>query len=269
MTTILDQILVTKRRELELRHREESLAALEQRANATALPLNFSGALLGPDVRLIAEVKKASPSRGLLRAEFDPAALARTYAENGAAAISVLTEVEHFQGSLEHLSQVKSAVSQSGTPVLRKDFIFDPYQVFEARAHGADAILLIVAMLEPTQLRELLGVAQSLWLQALVEIHGEREMETAVQAGAELIGVNHRDLRTFQMDMGLAARLRPEIPPSKIVVAESGIHAAEDVVRMRRAGIDAVLVGEAIVTAPDVAAKVRELAGVQSLGERR
>ena len=262
-TTILDQILEAKRRELERRQREEPLVSLEQRAREMPLPLNLSGALMGPGVRLIAEVKKASPSRGLLCPDFDPVALARTYAENGAAAISVLTEVDHFQGSLEHLSQVKSAVSDARLPVLRKDFIFNPYQVYEARAHGADAFLLIVAMLEPAQLQELLNVARSLWLQCLVEVHSEHELEMALEAGAEVIGINHRDLKTFDMDLSLSEHLRPLIPQGKIVVAESGISSREDVARMKKAGVNAVLVGEALVTAPDVAAKVRELLGYE------
>ncbi|MDO8751797.1 MAG: indole-3-glycerol phosphate synthase TrpC [Dehalococcoidia bacterium] len=262
-TNILDQILESKRRELTRQRRERSLSEMERHAKATAPPLNLSGALMGPGVRLIAECKKASPSRGLLSPSYDPAALARTYAENGAAAISVLTEVDHFQGSLEHLAQVKEAVRQAGLPVLRKDFIFDPYHVYQARASGADALLLIVAMLAPSQLREMLEAAQSIWVQALVEVHSEAELEAALDAGAEIIGINHRDLKTLQMDMGLSARLRPRIPGGRVVVAESGIHSREDVARMKKIGVNAVLVGEALVTAPDVAAKVWELAGVQ------
>ena len=261
-STILDKIIEAKRRELARRQREEPLATLEQRVKEMPPPLNFSGALMGPGIRLIAEIKKASPSRGLLRPEFDPSALARTYADNGAAAISVLTEVDHFQGSLEHLVQVKSALGDTGLPVLRKDFIFDPYQVYEARAYGADAFLLIVAMLEPGQLRELLDIAQSLWLQCLVEVHSEAELEVALEAGAEVIGINHRNLSTFETDMSLTRRLRPLIPQGKIVVAESGIRSREDVAQLKKAGANAVLVGEALVTAPDVAAKVRELAGL-------
>ncbi|MBI4199428.1 MAG: indole-3-glycerol phosphate synthase TrpC [Chloroflexi bacterium] len=261
MTTILDQILEAKRRELARRRREEPLAALEARIKEQPVPLNFSGCIWGPGIHLIAEVKRASPSRGLLRNAYDPVALATTYAENGAAAVSVLTEVDHFQGSLEHLAQVKQAVSATGLPVLRKDFLSDPYQLYEARAYGADAVLLIAAMLEPPQLRELLAAARSLWLQALVEVHSERELEAALEAGAEVIGINHRNLRTFQMDPSLTERLRPRIPKGKVVVAESGIQTWEDVLRLKKAGVNAVLVGEALVTAPDVGAKVRELAG--------
>ena len=263
MTTILDQILEKKKTELERRQREEPLSALERSIAELPAPLNFSGCIWGPGVRLIAEVKKASPSRGLLRADFDPVALACTYAQNGAAAISVLTEVDHFQGSLEHLHQVKDAVNGLGIPVLRKDFHFDLYQLYEARANGADAILLIVAMLDRERLTGLLKVARSLWLQCLVEVHSEEELRIALEAGAEVIGINHRDLRTFHIDSALTQRLRPLIPQGKVVVAESGISSREDVERLKGAGVNAVLVGEALVTAPDVAAKVRELATVK------
>ena len=165
MPTILDQILEKKKAELVRRQLEEPLAALERRIADMPAPLNFSGCIWGLDVRLIAEVKKASPSRGLLLTDFDPVALASTYAQNGAAAISVLTEVDHFQGSLDHLRQVSAAVHPQGVAVLRKDFLFDPYQLYEARAYGADAILLIVAMLDRERLAELLKAAQALWLQ--------------------------------------------------------------------------------------------------------
>ncbi|MCZ6892391.1 MAG: indole-3-glycerol phosphate synthase TrpC [Chloroflexi bacterium] len=261
MATILNQILNVKKAELERHQREKPLAALERRIAELPPALNFSGCIWGPGVRLIAEVKKASPSRGLLLADFDPVALASTYADNGAAAISVLTEVDHFQGSLEHLRKVSDAVHGQGVAVLRKDFLFDPYQLYEARAYGADAALLIVAMLDRTQLAEMLKAARSLWLQCLTEVHSEKELLVALEAGAEVIGINHRDLRTFQTDTTLTARLRPLIPQGKVVVAESGINSRKDVERLKQAGANAVLVGEALVTAPDIAAKVRELAG--------
>ncbi len=257
---ILDQIVEKKRERLARSKQEEPLSSLEERAKDTPLPLNFSGALRGPGVRLIAETKKASPSRGLLHQNYDPVSLARIYAENGAAAVSVLTEIDYFQGSLEHLEAVKDSVRQAGLPVLRKDFIFDPYQVLEARASGADAILLIVAMLDTPRIKELLGVAQSLSIQALVEVHSEHDLDLALEAGAEIIGINHRDLKTFQTDVTLSQRLRPLIPEGKVVVAESGIGSREDVIRLKESRVDAVLVGEALVTASDVAAKVRELA---------
>ena len=260
--TILDTILEHKRRELERHQRQTPFAELEAQAKQTPIPLNFSGALLGGQVRLIAEVKKASPSKGLLVGDFDPVALANCYADNGAAAISVLTEVDHFQGSLEHLRMVKRAVAGRGVPVLRKDFLYDPYQLYEARACGADAVLLIVAMLDKVRLKELLDAAGSLWLQVLVEVHSQQELETALNAGAEVIGVNHRDLKTFKMDMSLSARLKPLVPQGKLLVAESGISSADDVQRLKQVGANAVLVGEALVTAHDTAAKVRELSNV-------
>ena len=260
--TILDEILRDKRVELERSKRELPLADLEAQVKTAPFPLNLSGALWGDKVRLIAEVKKASPSQGLLSEHYDPVAMATQYVANGAAAISVLTEVDHFQGSPEHLRAVKKAVGPQAVPVLRKDFLFDPYQVLEARAWGADAALLIVAALDPEQLRELLAVAQRVWLQALVEVHDEAELEIALSAGAEIIGINHRNLKTFEMDTSLSLRLRPLIPEGRIIVAESGINSAEDVLPLKQAGINAVLVGEALMTAPDPGAKVRELAGV-------
>ena len=259
MATILDQIVEVKARELERRTRDEPLEALKERIQSLPVPANLSGALMGDGLRLIAETKKASPSKGLLRDDYDPASLAKCYVENGAAAVSVLTEVDHFQGSLEHMSAVKEVVGPLGAPVLRKDFVFDPYQVYEARAYGADALLLIVAILTPESLRELLEVSQSLWLQALVEVHDEAELQAALDAGAEIIGINNRDLRTFNTDISLTDRLASLAPRGKIVVSESGIHSHDDMVRLRRGGAHAMLVGEAIVTAPVPGAKVREL----------
>ena len=260
--TILDEIIEAKRAELARHQARTSLADLREQVKSSPFPLNFGGALWGDRVRLIAECKKASPSKGLLAAHYDPVAMATRYAENGAAAISVLTEVDHFQGSLEHLRAVKEAVGPMNVPVLRKDFMFDPYHLYEARAYGADAALLIVAALEEQQLRELLAVAQTIWLQALVEVHSEAELETALNCGAEIIGINHRDLKTFKVDTSLSLRLRPMIPEGRMVVAESGISSAEDVVPLKQAGINAILVGEALMTASDPGAKVRELAGV-------
>ena len=259
MATILDSIVETKRLEVERRKIEAPLASLEERTRALPLPLNLSGALMGDGTRLIAEAKKASPSRGLLRDDYDPAALARAYADNGAAAVSVLTEKDNFQGSLEHMEAVKKVLQPLGIPVLRKDFIFDPYQVHEARAHGADALLLIVAILTPECLKELMELSQSLWLQVLTEVHNEEEMETALAAGAEIIGINNRDLRTFETDISTTEQLASKVPKGKILVSESGIHSHDDLVRLGRVGVHAVLVGEALITAADPGAKVREL----------
>ncbi|MBI2856002.1 MAG: indole-3-glycerol phosphate synthase TrpC [Chloroflexi bacterium] len=259
MATILDRIVAAKRIELERRQREEPLSTLEGRIRTLPVPLNLSGALMADGLRLIAEVKKASPSRGLLRMDYNPVALAAAYADSGAAAVSVLTEVEHFQGSLEHMSAVKQALQSQGLPVLRKDFLLDPYQVYEARAYGADAVLLIVAILTPECFRELLSACRSLWIQALVEVHSEDEIEAALEAGAEIIGINNRDLHTFETDISLTERLAPQVPRGKIVVSESGIHTHDDMLRLRRVGTHAALVGEALVTSADPGEKVREL----------
>jgi indole-3-glycerol phosphate synthase len=259
MAAILDRIVETKRHEVERRKIEVPLSSLEEIIRALPLPLNLSGALMGDGVRLIAEAKKASPSRGLLRDNYEPAVLAQAYADNGAAAVSVLTEKANFQGSLEHMEAVKNVLLPLGVPVLRKDFVFDPYQVHEAKAYGADSLLLIVAILTPECLKELLALSQSLWLQALVEVHNEDEMEIALEADAEIIGINNRDLRTFETDIAVTERLAPLVPRGKILVSESGIQSYDDLVRLHRVGVHAVLVGEALVTADDPGAKVREL----------
>jgi indole-3-glycerol phosphate synthase len=260
MATILDDIVAAKREELEQGKSEVPIEALERRISAQPRPLNFSGALLGDQVRLIAEIKKASPSRGLLSPDFDPVALADTYAENGAAAISVLTD-PRFQGTLDHLASVKEVVQARGIPVLRKDFLFDPYQVYEARACGADAVLLIVSILTPQKLAEFLRLSSELGMECLVEVHTPEELQAALDAGAEIIGINNRDLRTFHTDLSVTRKLAGLAPRGKIVVSESGISAREDMAMLKGLGVHAALVGEALITAADVGAKVRELAG--------
>ena len=260
MPSILDKIVAAKREELAEAKRAAPLAEVRQAAAQQPRPLDLSGALNDGGIRLIAEVKKASPSRGLLSPDFDPVRLARTYVANGAATISCLTD-PRFQGELPHLSAIKQSGASGQAPVLRKDFIFDPYQVHEARAAGADAILLIVAILEPDQLRELLETARSLGMQCLVEVHDEAELETAVDADAEVIGINNRDLHTFTTDLAVTQRLAPLVPRDRVLVSESGIFTPDDLHLLESVRVNAVLVGEAIVTAPDIAAKVRELSG--------
>ena len=260
MPSILDEIVAAKRSELTDAKRAAPQADLERAAAQRPRPLNLSGALLGGGVRLIAEVKKASPSRGLLSPDFDPERLAATYVANGAAAVSCLTD-PRFQGELAHLAAIKESGASGRAPVLRKDFIFDPYQVYEARAVGADGILLIVAILDPSLLQELLAAAQSLWMQCLVEVHDESELETALSAGAEIIGINNRDLHTFTTDLAVTGRLAPLVPRGRVIVSESGIFTRDDLRMLQRLRVNAALVGEALVTAPDTAAKVRELAG--------
>ncbi len=262
--SILDQIVAAKREDLEQVKRGLPLAELQARIAALSPTRDFAQALRRSKgdqerrwPRLIAEVKRASPSRGLLAPDLDPVALAQTYALNGAAAISILTEERFFLGSLDYLQAIRQAVA---APLLRKDFLFDPYQVYEARAFGADALLLIVAILSDEQLREMLGLASSLGLACLVEVHNEAEVGQAVAAGAQIIGVNNRDLRTFDTDLATTQRLRALIPEDRILVSESGIKGRADLERLAGWGVDAVLIGEALVTAPDVAAKVREFA---------
>ena len=255
---ILRAIVDAKREEVERLKIEAPIATLEERIKRQDRPLNFAGALMGSSVRVIAEVKRASPTRGVLRADFDPAWLAKTYAQGGAAAVSVLTNAEHFQGSIDDLEVAHQALRGSGVPVLRKEFIFDPYQVYEARAYGADALLLIVAMLTPDSLAELFALSQRFWMQCLVEVHDERELAVALEAGAEIIGINNRDLRTFVTDLATTERVAPLAPPGRIVVSESGIADRADVQRVGAAGAHAVLIGESLVTAEDVSAKLRE-----------
>ena len=218
------------------------------------LPLNLSSALLGDRVRLIAEVKKALPSRGLLAANFDPQALAQAYVENGPAAVSVLTD-PRFQGTLDDQEAVSQVAAPRRTPVIRKDFIFYPYHVYEARSRGADGLLLIAAILSPSHLAEMLAICQ-----ALVEVHDQAELDAAVDAEAEIIGINNRDLHTFETSLSVTERLTGRVPRGKIIVSESGIFTAAHVSHLQGLGVNAVLVGEALVTATDTAAKVRELA---------
>ncbi len=259
---ILNKIVDVERGDLERRKAAASLGDLERRARDAGHPppLNLAGSLMGTETRVIAEVKRATPSKGVLRDDIDAAALASTYADNGAAAISVLTNGPFFQGSLEDMESVHGAVRPRQVPVLRKDFLFDPYQVVEARAHGADAVLLIVAMLPSSLMSELMDAARQLWMQCLVEVHTEDELETAIESGAEIVGINNRDLHTFVTDLEVTERLAPKLPPDRIVVSESGISSRGDVERVARAGAHAILVGEALVTSDDPGARLRELA---------
>ena len=258
--TILDRIVEHKGGELAAAKAAAPLAEMRVRAEGAPKVRDFAEALRGPGISLIAEVKKASPSKGILRADFDPVALAQQYAGGGASAISVLTDEEHFQGTLGDLRAIREALP-GGPPLLRKDFLFDEYQVFEARANGADMLLLITAMLETGAVAELIRLTATLGMTALVEVHDEGEVERALQAGADVIGINNRDLRTFEVDLATTERLRPLIPPEKAVVAESGIFTRDDMRRLSTCDVQAVLIGEALVTAPDPGAKVRELLG--------
>ena len=260
MPTILVEIVAAKKTEVANQKKAVSMERLLEQISGQPTPIDLAGALRGDSIRLIAEVKKASPSRGLLCPDFDPVRLADIYTGHGAAAVSVLTD-PRFQGELGHISQIKQAGASRQAPVLRKDFIFDPYQVYEARATGADALLLIVAILTAEQLVELSVLSRQLGLGCLVEIHDESELDLALGAGAEVIGINNRDLRTFQTDLSVTMRLAPRLPPGKIIVSESGINSKDHLTQLAAVGVNAVLVGEALVTATDVSAKVRELSG--------
>ena len=207
---------------------------------------------------IIAEVKKGSPSKGVIRADFDPLVIASVYAENGASCLSVLTDEHFFLGNLAFLPEIRKVVD---IPLLRKDFIFDPYQVYEARAAGADAILLIAAMLDLARLREFASLARELYLDVLLEVHDERELETALETDCRLIGINNRSLRTFVTDLSTTERLAPLLPTDRLIVAESGINTREEIVRLRRAGAKAFLIGETLMREPDIGAKLRELLG--------
>ncbi len=260
--TILDRIVADTRDILETRRRATPLAAIRARAESACRPAPFAAALVGDRLCLIAEVKKASPVKGVFDPDMDPVARARAYAEGGAAAISVLTEPVHFLGDLAYLDAIRGGLGAAGVscpPLLRKDFLFDPYQLYEARACGADAILLIVAILDDALLADLLAVATGMGLGVLVEVHDEDEVGRALRAGAGVIGVNNRDLRTFHTDVATTVRLRPLIPPGKVIVSESGIRHARDAAAVRAAGADAILVGESLMTAGDIPAAMQQL----------
>ncbi len=254
--TVLDRILERKVDDLAAQEQQVSLAEMRVRAADALPPRDMFAALRRETVALIAEVKHASPSRGVLVDPFDPVALGTNYAENGAAAISVLTDAPFFQGALAHLTAVSAAVA---VPVLRKDFVIDPYQVYEGRAAGADAILLIVAALDDAQIADLHALINGLGMAALVEVHNAQELDRALALNPALLGINNRDLHTFNVSLDTTAQLAPSVPDGVTLVAESGIFTGADVRRMGQIGARAVLVGEALVTAPDTAARVREL----------
>lgn len=254
---ILDDIVAYKRDELAARKRRESLAKLKDRVLYHADPPGFLDALQRQTGRtIIAEVKKASPSKGVIRADFDPLAIARSYHAAGAAAVSVLTEKKFFQGSLDYLRRIRATVP---VPLLRKDFLFDEYQVHEARASGASAILLIVAILDDSRLADLAQLASALGMDCLIEVHDERERDRALAAGATLLGINNRDLRTFHTTIETTERLVPGIPDDVFVVSESGLSSAAQLARLEAQGVGAFLIGETCMAAADPGAALRAL----------
>ena len=261
---IIDQIVADVRQGLAERRKQTPLAELERLVGNSGVPRDFEGAVRGEGVKLIAEIKRASPSKGWLRPDLDVATLARSYARGGAAAISVLTEPSWFKGDLTDLATARQVTH---LPLLCKDFILDPYQVYEARTFGADAVLLIVALLSLSELSALIEIAHGLGMAALVEVHSEPEVKRALDAKGNPIGINNRNLADFSVDLGTTLRLRPLIPPDVTVVSESGIKSYADISALRAAGINAVLVGETLVSSPDPEAKLRELKGEHSRGD--
>jgi indole-3-glycerol phosphate synthase len=254
--SVLDEILEGVRADLEARQREIPLDRLKEKAARAPAPRNAVTALKGPDVAVIAEVKRASPSKGAMAAIADPAALAVDYEAGGARVISVLTEPRRFGGSLEDLDAVREAVR---VPLLRKDFVVSSYQLWEARAHGADLVLLIVAALEQNALVSLVERAASIDLVPLVEVHTGEELERAIEAGVKVLGINARDLATLEVDRTVFARLAPQVPEGVIKVAESGVRGPHDLLAYAAAGADAVLVGESLVTGKDPRTAVADL----------
>jgi indole-3-glycerol phosphate synthase len=253
----LDKIVAEKRKELQKRQKAVPLPQLEAFVERKSAPIDLAEALKGDGVSLIAEVKRASPSKGDLNVNLDAVALAKTYARCGAKAISVLTEKNYFKGSGQDLEAVKKALPS--VPVLRKDFILDPYQLYEARAWGADAVLLIVAILGDSVLKNLIAESHRLGMQCLLEVQNKDELKKALKYDAKLIGINNRNLDTLEVDINVTRELRPLIPPGRIVVSESGIKGREDIQKLKDWGVDAVLIGEALVTAKDVPARIKEL----------
>lgn len=258
--TILRNILARKREEVAERSSRESLGSLEGRISEQAPTRGFAATLQGRVAKgepaVIAEVKKASPSKGVIREDFQPAQIAASYQQGGAACLSVLTDVDFFQGADEYLQQARAACD---LPVLRKDFTVDPYQIVEARAIGADAVLLIAAALDDAQMRELADTAAEVGVDVLVEVHDRQELERALELSTPLLGINNRDLHTFEMRLETTLDLLPYIPADRVVVTESGIHTAQDVALMRGQDVHAFLVGEAFMRAPEPGEKLREL----------
>jgi len=258
--SILDEIVETKRREVAASRVRLPMEELETQAAEAPPVRDFRGALAGPGpIQLIAEVKKASPSARVIRADFDPIAIARAYQAHGAACLSVLTDAPYFQGHLSYLARIRASVA---IPLLRKDFLIDEYQVVEARMAGTDAVLLIAEILDDDRLASLLALARRWGMAALVEFHDPANLPRVLASGADLVGINNRDLRRFTTDLDLTLRLRDQIPPEVVLVAESGIRTRRDVERLEAAGVAAILVGETLMRAPDIGLAVERLLGL-------
>jgi len=262
---ILDEIIKVKRREVDCLKESTSLEALKKAVRDLPPPRNFRKAISDPECSIIAEVKRTSPSKGRIREDFDPLKIASIYEANGAAAISVLTDKEFFEGGNSYLSQIKEAVS---LPLLRKEFIIDPYQIYETRIIGGDAVLLIASLLEEKTLRQFINLAESIGLSPLVEIHSREELDKALAAGAEIIGINNRNLETFSTDLRTSMELVSSIPENKIMISESGVSTREDIEALMQKGIHTFLVGEALIKAPDIGKKLMKLLGGEIRNDR-
>ncbi|MEM7477640.1 MAG: indole-3-glycerol phosphate synthase TrpC [Planctomycetota bacterium] len=259
MSEILANIVQSKKQEVEETIRKRPLRDLMKAAGDAPPTRDFAAAIqAGDGIQLIAEVKKASPSKGIIRADFDPVDIATKYSKAGAACISVLTDAEYFQGSLDYLTQIRAAVE---VPLLRKDFVIHPYQVYESRVAGADAVLLIAECLTRQELRGLTQLTNDLGMQTLIELYDKKNLENVLNTGTELIGINNRDLKTFEVDLQHTVRLRNDIPPGKIVIGESGIFTREDALMLQENGVQGMLVGESLMIQEDVSTAVKSLLG--------
>lgn len=254
---ILDEIIVHKKIELEEQKKQIPLGEIKSRLNKDDIR-DFKSAVSYPNkINLIAEIKKASPSKGIIREDFDPSVIAKIYEQNGASAISVLTDRKFFQGDISFLKAVRSVTSK--IPILRKDFIIDEYQVYQSKLFGADAVLLIASVLDLRKLNMLISIAKDVGMDCLVEVHNEDDLNKVLKSGAEIIGINNRDLKTFTVDLTTTADLVRLIPDDKIIVSESGISSSDDVEFLKKLGVNAMLVGESLMTSDDIAQKIKEL----------
>jgi len=256
--SVLDNIITQKKKEIETLKKHKPLD--ETVAEFNLYPKrSFSQAIThSEEISIIAEIKRASPSLGVIRADFEPLKIAKTYEENGASAISVITDKKFFQGDINFLPEVKTAVK---LPILRKDFIIDPYQVYETKLYGADALLLIAAVVSIPQLKNLLNLTHKLGMEALVEVHNEKDLKKALEAGARMVGINNRNLNTLKVDLQTCLCLKEKVPEDKILVAESGIKTREDILSLEKAGFEAALIGTALIQAQDIGKKLKEFLG--------